>query len=352
MEEKLKELKLFHKSHGWNFPLIKPKILQLSLTNRCNLRCAVCGVDKYATTPQEEMPLEEIQKVIDVSKKQFGVESLILTGGEPLLLGKKLISIVEYADRQGIGIILTTNGFFLEEYAAELAKFKAVRFHVSLDGLKETHNFIRRNPQSFDRAVAGLKALVSLRKKYGYDHTIAIATLILKNNIDELYDLYNFADELGADSFDPMPYLPDNTNFSSTEQSALWPDAADMQKFRSVMERIMAAKTRHIEVGRNFDLGLTESYYQRNLWSTDWKCFAGFKTLFITMSDPKLRGAFEPCLFFCKAHFPIRDANYDLKKLWYSWKAFAARIAIKSCRANCYQICFSLPSMKEAFKKD
>jgi MoaA/NifB/PqqE/SkfB family radical SAM enzyme len=351
MNQEQIRLSLNNISYFLDTPLVKPKTLQLSLTSRCNLRCRMCAVDKYTTDPSEEMPLEEIGKVIDVAKKQFGVNSLILTGGEPLLLGKKLIQVIEHADRQGIGVVLTTNGFFLEEYAPELIKFKSVRLHVSLDGLKETHNAIRRNPESFDRAVAGLKALISLRKKHGSACTVVVATLILKNNIKELGELYAFADELGVDNFDPLPYVPDNTNFSLTEQTELWPDETDVQKLREVMKRIVDTQPKNITMSRDFDLELMASYYQRELRATDWRCFAGFKTLFITMSDPKLRGAFEPCLFLCKAHFPIRDYDYDLEKLWYSQEAYDARIAVKNCRADCFQTCFSLPSVKKVFKK-
>ena len=351
MNEDLVQLSLFNISYFLNSPLVRPKTLQLSLTSRCNLRCKMCTVNKYTTGLHEEMSLEEIFRIIDVAKNQFNIKYLILTGGEPLLLGEKVIKIFEYASQLDIGVVLTTNGFFLEEYARELTKFKAVHFHVSVDGLRETHNAIRGNPQSFDKAIAGLKLLIDLRSKHGFTYTTALATLILKNNIDELFALYSFADELGVDVFDLLPYVPDNTDFSLTEQTSLWPDAQDTQRFIQVFKRIAAAETKQIGLNKEFDIDLTVSYYQRKLHLADWRCFAGFKTLFITMSDPKLQGAFEPCLFLCKAHFPLREYDYNLEKIWYSQEAHNARVAIKNCDASCYQMCFSLPSAKKIFTK-
>src|SRR6187399_2156098 len=60
--------------------------LRLSVTDRCNLRCAYCmPEDEYNWLPREDvLQFEEISPLVDVFLSQ-GVNRLRLTGGEPLL---------------------------------------------------------------------------------------------------------------------------------------------------------------------------------------------------------------------------------------------------------------------------
>src|SRR5256885_15811776 len=60
--------------------------LRLSVTDRCNLRCAYCMPEKdYVWLPREDvLRFEEISALVDVFIA-LGVNKLRLTGGEPLL---------------------------------------------------------------------------------------------------------------------------------------------------------------------------------------------------------------------------------------------------------------------------
>src|ERR1700720_3372340 len=60
--------------------------LRLSVTDRCNLRCAYCMPEaEYTWLPREDvLHFEEISALVDVFLAQ-GVDRLRLTGGEPLL---------------------------------------------------------------------------------------------------------------------------------------------------------------------------------------------------------------------------------------------------------------------------
>src|SRR5205823_14802794 len=62
------------------------KNLRLSVTDRCNLRCAYCMPEAdYVWLPREDvLRFEEISTLVDVFVG-LGVDKLRLTGGEPLL---------------------------------------------------------------------------------------------------------------------------------------------------------------------------------------------------------------------------------------------------------------------------
>ncbi len=60
--------------------------LRLSVTDRCNLRCAYCmPEEEYAWLPREDiLTFEEMAALVDVFA-ELGVDKVRLTGGEPLL---------------------------------------------------------------------------------------------------------------------------------------------------------------------------------------------------------------------------------------------------------------------------
>ncbi len=296
------------------------------------------------------MSFEEVSKIISKAKEQFGIKILVVTGGEPLLLVDLIARIATFASNQGMAVILTTNGFYLEQHINILVSSGISHFHISIDGLEDTHNYIRQNNTSFEKAMQGIKLLVDLRNRYNFKYSIGLATVILRPNIPELYDLFVKADSLGADVFDLLPYLPDNTEFSNTTGTSLWPDEEGVKEFLKIYEKIIRANIQHTRINDFVDADLIAKYYLRKMCKYDWQCLAGFKNIFITMSDPKKQGKFEPCVFMCKAHIPVRDYNYDLKKIWFSAQAKVARREITRCDVYCYQPCFSLPSLLKLLK--
>jgi cyclic pyranopterin phosphate synthase len=117
--------------------------LRLSVTDRCNLRCAYCMPEDPVWFPRERMlTFEEIRRVVAVLAGA-GVRKVRLTGGEPLVrrglpdLVRMLAAIPGIED-----LSLTTNGVLLARQARTLAEAGLRRVNVSLDTL---------DPQRFAR---------------------------------------------------------------------------------------------------------------------------------------------------------------------------------------------------------
>lgn len=112
--------------------------LRISVTDRCNLRCAYCmPEEEYRWLPKEHLlRFEELARLARVFAG-LGVRKVRLTGGEPLLrqdlhqLVKLLAAIPELED-----LALTTNGLLLAEQADGLADAGLQRITVSLDTLR------------------------------------------------------------------------------------------------------------------------------------------------------------------------------------------------------------------------
>jgi cyclic pyranopterin phosphate synthase len=113
--------------------------LRVSLTDRCNLRCAYCmppeGLDWLPG--DEVLTGDEIVRLITIGVTRLGIQEVRFTGGEPLLR-RDLESIVSrtaaLAPRPEIS--LTTNGIGLSRRAGALRAAGVDRINVSLDTLR------------------------------------------------------------------------------------------------------------------------------------------------------------------------------------------------------------------------
>ncbi len=106
--------------------------LRVSVTERCNLNCVYCGKEECAKRDSELTP-GQIEKIVRAAAA-CGVTKVRLTGGEPLVRD----DICEIARRiRGIPGIktlsLTTNGVYLQKYAAALKAAGLDSVNVSLD---------------------------------------------------------------------------------------------------------------------------------------------------------------------------------------------------------------------------
>lgn len=115
--------------------------LRISVTDRCNLRCAYCMPasiyhEDHCFQPRDALlSFEEITRIARISA-DLGVHKIRLTGGEPLLRHNldQLVSML--AEISAIGdLALTTNGLLLPRYARRLRDAGMNRITVSLDSL-------------------------------------------------------------------------------------------------------------------------------------------------------------------------------------------------------------------------
>lgn len=112
--------------------------LRISVTDRCNFRCAYCmpGDREYHFLQKDDLlTFEEITAVAKVFVA-MGVSKIRLTGGEPLLRRDLPVLIEMLAQIPGVqDIALTTNGFLLKNAARALRDAGLGRITVSLDSL-------------------------------------------------------------------------------------------------------------------------------------------------------------------------------------------------------------------------
>jgi cyclic pyranopterin phosphate synthase len=170
--------------------------LRISLTDRCNLRCAYCmpaeGLDWMPR--DEQLTDAELVRLIGIAVHDLGVHELRFTGGEPLLrkgLEGILAASAALAPRPDIS--LTTNGVGLARRAEALAAAGVNRLNISLDTIRPDRfaTITRR-----DRLSDVLDGLAAARAA-GLD-PVKINTVLLRGiNDDEAVPLLRFAVEHG-----------------------------------------------------------------------------------------------------------------------------------------------------------
>ncbi|OUQ15870.1 GTP 3',8-cyclase MoaA [Lachnoclostridium sp. An14] len=108
--------------------------LRISVTDRCNLRCAYCMPEGIKQLPHGEiLRYEEILRICRQAVK-LGICHFKVTGGEPLVRRGILDFLRELKAMDGAETVtLTTNGLLLSEAAGELAAMNIDGVNISLD---------------------------------------------------------------------------------------------------------------------------------------------------------------------------------------------------------------------------
>jgi cyclic pyranopterin phosphate synthase len=112
--------------------------LRVSLTDRCNLRCAYCmpaeGLDWLPGA--QVLTDDEIVRLITIGVERLGIKTVRLTGGEPLLRKNLELLVADIAALSPTPeIALTTNAIGLAARAEKLAAAGLRRINISLDTL-------------------------------------------------------------------------------------------------------------------------------------------------------------------------------------------------------------------------
>jgi len=171
--------------------------LRLSVTDRCNLRCAYCmPEEEYVWLAREHLlTFEEIARLATVFSR-LGVRRLRLTGGEPLLRRDLDLLVRLLASQGGIDeLAMTTNGLLLAEQAAGLRKAGLTRVTISLDTLRPDRFEKLTRRAGHEQVLAGIAAAAAA----GFTQTKLDSVIMRGVNDDELLDLLDFATRVGAE---------------------------------------------------------------------------------------------------------------------------------------------------------
>lgn len=167
--------------------------LNWAITGKCNMNCRHCFMAADNSPMMGEFSWEECMNLLD-GCEECGIQTLTLTGGEPMLHPRFMDIVRECARRRLCIGEINTNGSFLTEEI--LDEFRALGFNtefkVSFDGLGH-HDWLRGVPHAEETALRALR----LVKEKGFP--ARAQTNVHRGNIHVMYDTVKLLDEMGVD---------------------------------------------------------------------------------------------------------------------------------------------------------
>ena len=151
-------------------------MIQLEITERCNLRCSYCLYNSHYKEKRQhgirDMSLDTAIRAIDhLAQSSRNKKDVAVTfyGGEPLLRFPFIQSCVQYARQtlssKNLYFSLTTNATLVTPEIANFLAEEEIGVHVSLDGPEVIHNQYRKDINgngSFQKTILGLKTLIDV----------------------------------------------------------------------------------------------------------------------------------------------------------------------------------------------
>ena len=179
------------------FKAIAPTVLIFNVSYKCDSKCVMCN--SWKLPYHDDMTTDEYRKAFS-SELFRSVEYVGITGGEPTLR-KDMVDIVRImADNMPKlrKMTLNTNGFVKDRVVSTLdriidvANERGFMFgtRVSLDGVGEAHEDIRRVWHAFERAMDTVREMQELQKKKFFNFGVSF-TFTAQNleEGDRIYEL-------------------------------------------------------------------------------------------------------------------------------------------------------------------
>lgn len=170
------------------------KTLRVSLLSTCNLGCIYCvqGDESLKLTngahPATSLPLSELLDTIRRLHAQLDLDTVRLTGGEPLLYHDLIGMIAGIRDLGISHIKLTTNGFLLQRLALPMKQAGMESVNVSLDAIGEEVFLQMSRRHSVQRILDGIDAALDCGLEVKLN-----AVIMRGKNDSQILPLLNFA---------------------------------------------------------------------------------------------------------------------------------------------------------------
>lgn len=216
-------------------------IVVWNITRTCNLKCVHCYNDSGASKASDELSNVEAKGVID-DLVQFGVPSILFSGGEPLTR-PDLFELIGYAVERGVRTVISTNGTLITpEKAKQIKKHGVSYVGISLDGIGPVNDKFRGVTGAFVKAVEGIKNCQDAGVRIGLRLTLT------KKNVQDLESLFDFFESQKIERACFYHFVP------SGRGGAMASEDLTHAQSRQAVEMILAKTKSFKQAGRTTDI--------------------------------------------------------------------------------------------------
>lgn len=178
---------------------LHPTVLIFHVTFVCDARCNMCS-NWTRGNRKEDMTLEQIERTFS-SKLWKNIENASISGGEPTTRNDLVDIVNVMIDKMPKLRKLTLNttgltphrGIPMLTKIVEICNARGVIFstRVSVDGVGDMHNDVRRVKRGFDKAMQTINAMKELQKTKSFN--FGISTTIFSMNLDDAENILAWA---------------------------------------------------------------------------------------------------------------------------------------------------------------
>ena len=176
-----------------------PLVFKVTLTYKCNLRCAMCYEwgdqgwckQESAAEMKKELSWEAMTKLLRHGQDRYA--SYLLIGGEPLLYTKFREVVTGLRDAKRFSIVCT-NGLLLDRYLDLIEANPYVTYLISLDGTQPTNDAIR-GKGVYIKVLENIRRIKKLRRP----PYVGIQFTVRPENVGEMYLFCLEMRDLGVD---------------------------------------------------------------------------------------------------------------------------------------------------------
>jgi MoaA/NifB/PqqE/SkfB family radical SAM enzyme len=255
------------------------------VSSRCPYTCSYCyNSSLHSKEERMELPflLESIEKL-----QKAGVQSIYLSGGEPMMRFDDVLKILKHFQNSGIRFWLLSTGWKLNhESLRELKNAGLKGVMISLDSFDaEQINSVKGSPKAFDQSLSAMK---------GASETGLIVTVdaVLSRNLLEKDPFEKYVQTAGnAGAVFINAYAPKNTEGDNSDAYA----AYSLEDFQKLQNRIDE---------NHRDKKNKPIVYSPDLWEAKRGCVGGKLFVYI---DPD--GNVKICPFVQKSYGNIKTGD-------------------------------------------
>lgn len=296
-----------------------PKQLEIELTLSCNLKCLMCKKWTQGLRKTDSISTSKILDTISQAEK-MGVQSIILSGGEPLLRKDIKEIIAEIGNSKITGSIITNGTLLTDELSTILLK-NDFEVNISVDGsCAEIHDSIRNSKGTFDLVMKNLKNHIKNMDKYGPGR-IHLLFVIQKENVDDIIAFSNMSEKLGVTCSFEIVGAEDNNRFPQDKIERLIEYLKKERLKGNPKHRFSPTHNNKEMMNAILDGKISKESIEKGEYTIDLfkretiPCFKGADSMFI---DAK--GDVFPCCFgYNEEMTPLGNINQSsLKDIWFS----------------------------------
>ncbi len=332
-------------------PYIKGKLTRKNIpiwsyffTNQsCNYKCGYCFVKDNAVSMSFNTAVKSLNWL-----RSIGCRVVAIMGGEPLLLGERMVKIIAYSTQKNMYTYLPTNGKLLtEDLIDELALAGVGVVDLAVDT-------VRKNSFGLDKTLECIQEQFQMlrekSKKFGFK--IKLNTVITTKNMSEVKELVEIGKKNNVSvslHIIERPLIP-YPNFVTQEDSLYFSEQEDYKKLDKLCDWIIDRKRQRYTIINPTDyFRIVKQRLKNNGTGSqdDWKCPAGKYTLGINE---------EGKLFYCLSLLSADLGHFNMENNGFEINDEAVKKQLADCTKKCLSCCnfntYHFTSKPGSFIKD